>query len=267
MSVPAFEPVVDQQATNGFVQPPAQQTPAPEVRFTAEDLERARQEEKQKVYSRLEQEAQARKALEDRVNALLQTEQEREAAAKAERERQEAEARAAAEAEMSAKDLLAQKEQEWREQQARLQTDWEQRFEQMAQERAQEQAMLEKEKELAALAAYTANRIAEERDNIAPQFIDFIAGNTQAEIDQSIERAKAKTAEIISEFQQAQTQQRAQQRGVAPTGYAPVGPLEVEGGQRQYSAEDIRGMSVQEYAKFRQQVGIGGSGQGRGLFG
>lgn len=266
MSTPAFEqpPVIDPS----LIPAPVVSPPAPDFRFTAEDLERARQEEKTKVYSRLEQESQARKQLEEQVSGLLQTQQQREAAAQAERERQEAEARAQAEAEMSAKDLLAQREQEWREQQARMQTDWESRFEQMAQERATEAALLEREREHAALAAYTANKVADAKDHIAPQFLDFIGGNTREEIDRAIEVAKTKTAEIINEFQNAQVTQRAQQRGVAPTGYAPVGPLEVEGGQRQYTAEDIRSMNAQQYAEFRQKVGIGqGSGQGRGLFG
>lgn len=270
MSVPAFEqqPVTTINGPIQTQQPePAQQTPAPEFRFTAEDLERVRQEEKTKVYGRLDQETQARKELENHVQSLLAAQQEREAEAQRQREAAEQAERERQEAEMSAKDLLAQREQTWQEQQRQMQTDWEQRFEQMAQERAQEHALLEKEKELAALSAYTANRLAEEKDNIAPQFLDFIKGNSQGEIDQAIEVAKAKTAEIFTEIQQAQVQQRAQQRGVAPTGYAPVGPLEVEGGTRQYSAQDIQNMSIQEYAEFRRKAGIGGSGQGRGLYG
>jgi uncharacterized membrane protein YqiK len=247
---------------------PANNPPAPTERtFTADDLQKARQEEKDKVYSRLEQEAAQRKALEDEVAKLRIAQQEREAAEAAARQQAEEAARLKAESEMSAKDLLAQREREIQERLSQATTEWEQKFQQMQQEREQEKALLEKERELAALQAYTQKRVAEERDNIAPQLLDFIQGNTPEQIEHSIESVKAKSQEIANAAREAIAAQRASQRGVAPTGYAPVGPMEIEGGTRQYSPEDIQNMDMQEYAKFRQQIPGLATNHNRGLYG
>lgn len=236
--------------------------------FSAEDIARARQEEKDKVYSRLEQESQHRKALEDQVSQLLSTQQEREAAESEARQKAEDAARLKAEADMSAKDLLAQREREFNERLSQTQGEWEQKFQQMNQEREQERALLEKDRELANLQAYAQKRVGEEKDSIAPQLRDFISGNSPEEIEQSIEVVKAKSVEIANAAKEAFAAQRAQQRGVSPTGYAPVGPMEIEGGTRQYSASDIANMDMAEYQKFRQQVpGLAGAGNNRGLYG
>lgn len=243
-------------------------TDAPvESRFTADDIQKARQEEKDKVYSRLEQEAAQRKALEDQVAELLKSQKEREDAEAAARAAAEDQAKRKAEEEMSAKDLLAQREQELNFRLAETQSEWEQKFAQMQQEREQERAILQKEKELADLRAYTQQRVADEADNIAPQLRDFISGNSREEIEQSIDRVKAKSQEIANAAREAFQQARASQRGVAPTGYAPVGPMETEGGTRQYSAQDIQQMDMAEYAKLRQQIGLSDAGNNRGMYG
>ena len=99
--------------TNGPVVPTTSTSTNPvEQRFTADDIQKARQEEKDKVYSRLEQEATQRKALEDQVAALLKSQKEREDAEAAARAAAEEDTKRKAEAEMSAKDLLTQREQE-----------------------------------------------------------------------------------------------------------------------------------------------------------
>lgn len=243
------------------------QPQADQFRFTADDLQKARSEEKDKLYARLEQEAQQRKALEDRVAGLLSAQQEKEAAEAERLRKAEAEAKAKAEAEMDARELLAQREREMNERLAQTQTDWESRFQTLAQEREQERALLEKDRQLAEIQAYATRRVAEEADNIAPELRDFISGNSPEEIERSIELVKAKSAEIANTVQNAMQQQRAAQRGVSPAGYAPVGPLEMESGQRQYSAEDIQNMDLQQYAEFRRKAGIGGQANNRGLFG
>lgn len=251
--------------TNGpvFTTPPPAE---PEARFTAADLEKARREEKDKVYGRLDEVAEQNKTLQAQLADLLAESTARKEAEEAARREAEEAAQKAAEAELSARDLIAKREAELAERLSQTTNEWEQKFQQIAAEREQERAMAEKEREMATLIAYTQQRVAEEADNIAPQLRDFIGGNTQAEIDASIERVKAKSAEIVGAMQETLQQQRSVQRGVSPTGYAPVGPLEGVGGQRQYSAEDIRGMSIEEYAKFRQQAGIAGSTAPRGLF-
>ena len=265
MSVPTFEPSEIPNHTHTTVTPPAQSQP--EFRFTAEDLEKARREEKEKVYGRLDQVAQTVEALKAQNEALLAEQQARKDAEEAARREAEEQARLAEEAQLDARTLLQKREDEFNERLKATQTDWEQKFEQLSQQRAQEAALLEKERALAALSAYTASRVAEERDNIAPQLLDFIGGNTQEEIEASIERVKARSAEIAAEVQAQITAQRASQRGVSPTGLAAFGPLDGEGAQRQYSPQDIQNMSMQDYAKFRQQAGIAGGGAGVGMFG
>ena len=233
--------------------------------FTKADLEaaieNARKQEKDKVYGRLN-------TLQEQLAEVNRREQERQQAEEAARAKAEEEARRKEEENLSAKELLARKEQEWQERLNSTTQTFEQKMAQIQAEREQERALLEKDRELAALQAFTQRRLAEEADSIAPQLVDFIRGNSQEEIEQSIAVAKAKSQEIVQAVQAANTAARSQQRGVSSTGYAPVGPMEIEGGNRQYSAEDIRNMDVAEYAKFRQQIpGLGGASNNRGLFG
>lgn len=247
--------------------PPAP-VPNADLRFTADDIQKARSEEKDKVYQRLTEEAEARKALEAQMQTLLQQQAEREKAEAEARQAAEDAARAKAESEMSAKELLAQREQEFQQRLAQTEQTFEQKFAQMQQEREQEQAMLAKDREVQMLQSYIQTKVTESQDTIAPQLLEFIGGNNQAEVDASIERVKAKSAELASAAREAFNQARSQQRGVSPTGYAPVGPLDVEGQQRQYSPQDIAQMSMEEYAKFRAQIpGMAATSTTRGLYG
>src|SRR5437660_5876708 len=76
--------------------------------FTAEDIEKARKEEKDKLYKSIED-------MKGQLAAITQEKAEREKAAK-EAEKQAAQAaKAKAEEELSAKELLAKKEAEWEE--------------------------------------------------------------------------------------------------------------------------------------------------------
>lgn len=222
-------------------------------------IERARQQEKDKVYGRLD-------TLQSQLSEIAKEREERQAAEEEARKRAEEEARRREEAELSAKDLLARKEQEWQSQLSTTQQSFEERLAQMQQEREQERALLEKEREFASLQAYTQQRLAQESDNIAPELADFVTGRTREEIDQSIEAVKAKSAAILEQVQAAQQAARAQQRGTSVSGFAPVGPMDVEAGQRTFSPQDIANMDMAEYAKYRSQF-IGQGAASRGLFG
>jgi hypothetical protein len=186
-----------------------------------------------------------------------------------ERRKAEEAAKAAEEENLSAKELLAKRDKEWEERFQTAEQSWEERLNSIQQGYEQERALLEKDKQFASLQAYTQQRLSEESDNIAPQLFDYINGSTQEEIEQSIEHAKAKSLEIAADAQRAFQAARSQQRGVSATGYAPVGPLEVEGGTRTYSPEDIAAMDMQSYAKLRGQLpGVtNGANGNRGLFG
>ncbi|TKK84706.1 hypothetical protein FDA94_29265 [Herbidospora galbida] len=232
--------------------------------YTAEDLEKARREEKDKLYNRMNQ-------LATKVNSqdeILKTWQaEREAAAQAEEE-----ARKAAEEqvnqqrreEMSAKELLEETTRQW---QARLDA--------IEAERAQERAAREnerlleaKEREFLELQNFTRQRVTEESENILPELLDLITGNTRDEIEASIVAMKARSAKILDQVSAASAELGAMSRGASLTGYGATGPLEQQSGTKTYTADEIRSMPMNEYAANRHRLhGASASGNGYGMFG
>lgn len=251
---------------DGQQDPPKQEAPkAPgDDVFTKaqlqEAVEKAREQEKSKLYGRVD-------SLTNKLSEWEQRDKERLAAEEAQRKEAEEAARREEEDQLSAKELLARKEQEWQARLQETQQSFEQQLSQLEQQRAQEQALLEQQRNFHALQAHRSAALEANKDQIAPQFVDFIRGNTPEEIDAAVATAVAKSQEIVAEIQQAQQNLRAQQRGVSSTGYAPVGPMETGSQTRDYSPEEIRNMSPQQYAEFRQKIGIGGGGNNRGLFG
>ncbi|WP_326745308.1 hypothetical protein [Streptomyces sp. NBC_01760] len=243
------------------VQEPAKEPPAQpagrDARFTAADLERVRQEEKDKLYSRLSKVDERSEALEAELQTLRKQRQAREAEEAQRKQAAEDAAKAKSESEMSAKRLLEERSSEW-----------ERKFSELQQEREQERATLAKESEYNKLRAYIQERAGAERANIAPELVDLIAGNTPEEVDASIEVLKDKTSQIFQSVQSAQETARSQMRGVAATGYTGNGPTDSESGSRQLSAEDIKNMSMPEFAKYRSQLLGAASKQSsnRGLF-
>jgi hypothetical protein len=236
------------------VEPPA--TPPAEPRFTAEDIQKARQEEKDKLYKRLQNVEEQNKTF------LAEIEEQRKAreaaqAQEAERQRQAQEsAKAKAEEDLSAKELLAVKEQEWNT-----------RLQQFETEREQERLLFQKEQEFNNLQTYIQKRVGEESENIAPELLDFVGGNTPEEVENSLNTVKAKTQAILESVQQAAIQQRASMRGVSPTGYSTTGPMDTDPGHKSYSLSDLQNMPMSEYAKIRGQLGVGNAAQNqRGLY-
>lgn len=229
-------------------QPPAGQY------FTAEQLEAARQQEKDKLYDRIEKMNLQLESFKSEVDTYKS---EREAAkAEADRLAREAEeaTRKETEAKMSVQELITAKQAEW---DAQLASQKE--------ELARAQALMEKERQFLSLTAYTQKRVAEEvaADTIAPELLDFIGGNSEAEVEASITKVKEKTASIVAGMT---GQSPRVTPGVSPTGFAPTGPLDTLTGTRQLSQQDISNMSMSEYAKFRQQSGIDKAGNNKGLF-
>lgn len=237
---------------------PQQQQPASGGRsFTAADIEKARQEEKDKLYSRMTKGDERLQAMEAELKALRE---EREARQQEEAERQAAEEKAAkerAEADMSAKKLLEERS-----------TEWERRFEEIQREREQERAALAKEAEYNALRAYIQERVNAERNTIAPELVDLVSGNTREEVDASIELLRAKTDQLFQSMQAAQQQARSQMRGVSTTGYTGNGPMDGDSGARQLSVDDIKNMPMSEFAKYRSQLlgSAASNSSNRGLF-
>jgi colicin import membrane protein len=236
--------------------------PADDQRFTTADLERVRQQEKDKLYSRLSKADERTAAVEAELKRFKDEAAGRDAAAEAEkaREAQAAQERAKVEreAEMTARELLEARSKEW-----------EGRFANLERERETERATLAKEAEFARLSAYVQERLAQEREakTIAPELADLVAGNTREEIDASIEMLKAKTEAIFQSVQQAQVAQRSQMRGTAPTGFTAQGPLDNESGSRQLTPDQIKNMPMNEYRKYRSQLlGAASEAGSRGLF-
>jgi len=230
--------------------------------FTEADIAAARKQEKDKLYGEIT-------SLKDQFTAAQKTlqeiqDQKAQELAEAQRKQQEKEAAAQAkrEEEMSAKTLLETKLKETND-------TWESRFTQLQQEREQERALLAKEREYNDLVDYRTSQLQANANDIAPQFHEFVVGNDKEQIDNAIARAKAATQSIAEEIAQAARQQQPQQRGVSPTGYTALGPLEGSVGQKTYSPDDINNMSMAEYAKFRQDSGLAGNdaARSRGLFG
>lgn len=217
-------------------------------------LNAARTQERDKLYPALDDNKKRADEFQNEIKELKKFKQSFE---KAEADKQKAieEAnRIKAESELSAKELAE-----------KYRLEAEQRIQALAQQQDQERALLAKELDFMKLQNYAQRRVAEESENIAPELLDFIGGNTQEEIEASIEMVKNKTAQIIENMKQAGIRQRQGMPGVAPSaGTNGITQLDTPT-DRQYSADDIKGMSFGEYAEFRKRVGMPGL-SGRGIF-
>ena len=220
-------------------QPPVQPTGR---FFTEEDIERARQQEKEKLYPRLQ-------TMEEQIKGF-QAEREAE---QAERQRLADEAEQARrekeEGEMEVRNLLNVKEQEWN-----------QRFQSLEQQREADRAIWEREQQLREVEDYRRARIEQEAEFIMPELRDFITGSNPEEIDASIEAIKARTEAIVSNMLSSQQNVP---RGAAPTA-PPVGPMEQMPSYESLTPEDIRTMDMETYKRYRQGLLDATSRQYRG---
>ncbi len=135
------------------------------------------------------------------------------------------------------------------------------------QERERAFALLEREKSFADLQNYRAQRVDAEREAIIPELIDLISGNSREEIDASVEGLKERSARILESAQSAMQNARREMTGTRVT-TPPAGPLDTQSDQRNFTAEDIQSMSMNEYAKYRERImSDTARGKSRGLFG
>jgi DNA repair exonuclease SbcCD ATPase subunit len=227
------------------IQPPAAEE-QPTV-FTQEDLNRVRREEKDKLYPELDR-------MKHEMQVLLQEKEAREAAEAAARESAEAEARARREEEMTFKELLAAKEQEWAEQ---LQAE--------RLERETAIAALEKERQFMQLQEYRSRRVDESRDSILPELVDLISGNSEEEIEASIRGLTERSERILASTQQAMNTARRDSSGARVTS-PPTEPLDAYSGSQSFTPDQVRDMSMQEYEQYREQF-LGKGSQATGMFG
>ena len=217
--------------------------------YTEDDLVKVRSQEKNKLYGQLEK-------LKDQVDVLSREREDKLNQHTAEEKAREAELRARQEADMDVRDLLKTKEQEWQEQ-----------LDRERQERERAFALLEREKTFAELQNYRQTRVEQERDNIIPELIDLVVGNTSDEIEASITGLRDRSSRILESAQSAMQAVRRDMTGTRVTS-PQSGPLDINTGNRQFTAEEIAAMPMNDYAKYRQQL-LSDKAQGRnkGLFG
>lgn len=221
--------------------------------YTEEDLARVRSQEKNKLYEQISD-------LKTEVSSLKKAKEDEAAAKQAQLEAEETEratkARTAAEAEMDVRELLRQKEAEFNQQ-----------LELERQERERLFATLEREKQYADLQSFKQQTLETERDNIIPELLDLVNGNSREEVAQSIESLKERSARILESAQAAMQNARKEMKGTSVT--APTaGPLDVNSEQRNFTAQEIAAMSQNDYAKYRQRLlSPTAQGRGQGMFG
>ena len=217
--------------------------------YTEEDLAKVRTQEKDKLYPTIEK-------LKEQVDVLTRERQEQSARQDAEVAEKAAQTKLQQEEELSAKELLKLKESEWKEQ-----------LERERQERERAFALLEQEKTFADIQSFRQQLLEQERENIIPELVDLISGSTREELQTSVESLKDRSTRILESAQSAMQNARREMTGTRVT-TPPAGPLETQTEQRNFTAQDIASMSVNEYAKYRSRL-LSPQAQGKtsGLFG
>lgn len=220
------------------------------------ERERVRSQERDKLHGRISQTDDRYKALNAEVAELRKIAKDAEKAEAARQAAIAAERKKAEEAELTAKELIE-----------RRQTEYNTQLELIRQEQASQVALIAKELEYTKLQAYIQRRVNEESENIAPELLDFIDGNTPEAVEASIERVKAKTSQIVENMRQAGIRHRASMPGVAPaSGANGVTPMD-QPGDRQLTDKDIAAMDMKQFGALREKLGMDRLSSNTGLFG
>jgi hypothetical protein len=91
------------------------------------------------------------------------------------------------------------------------------------------------------------------QNDVPPELLDLIGGSTPEEIDRSVERVKATTAQLVS---------RVRQEAVRPSDTDPAWQFNQSqgyGDQQPLTADQIGAMDMRQFSELRQQLGIGAS--------
>jgi DNA repair exonuclease SbcCD ATPase subunit len=244
------EIVIPVEATEAFHAEANTVAPKGKV-FTEDEVENIRKQEKDKLYKRIEEAESRYKSMEEQVTSLAS---DREKAIREAQEiaRKEEEIRRQREFdELSAKELLKRTEDEFNVKIKNVDAEWQNRFAQIEAERQAQSALLDKERQLREVETYRQRRVHESQDEIIPELIDLVAGNTPEEIEASVEILRQRSAAIIESIQQATQPSRV--RGAAVTSPS-VGPMETQTEYQTLNAEDIRNMTMDQYVKMRDRL-------------
>lgn len=181
--------------------------------FTAEQIAKAREDEKNKLYPQLEE---LKKTVADLTQARDRTlEAERKKATDAEKAAEELR-----KADLDTRTLLE-------EQEARFQAELARRDA----EAAERDRIFNLERQFQELQTFRTNAIAAAQNDIVPELLDLVTGSTPDEINASIAGLKDRSARIVEQMQAATQAARAGMRG-APVTAPSAGPMDI------YSAND-----------------------------
>lgn len=218
--------------------------------FSEEDVQKIRQQEKDKMYKRIIDADTRVKSMEEQLN-LLSSEREKAIKEAEERAKKEAELLRQREIEeLSAKELLSKREDEFNQRLNQVEHEWSTKFQELEQQRQAQEALLEKERFMQQLESYRQRRIQAEQDTIIPELRDLITGNTEEEIENSIAVLRDRSTAIIESIQQAS----APRIKGAPVTAPPVGPLDNQMEYQTITADDIRNMPMDQYVKMREKL-------------
>jgi hypothetical protein len=239
---PTFTPVAGQNANSATINGPI---------FTAEQIAKARQEEKDKLYPELQ-------SMKSELAELKKARDEQIAAEKKARE----EAEAALEAQRQEELTLAEKLEEQK-------REFETRFQALQQEREQERQVLQMERQFQELQAYKAQAVAANAENIIPELANELTAtnhSSREEIDAHIARLVATSSSILESMQAAVQAQRQGMRG-APVTAPPAGPLDTYSGHDSaWEAAQNGSLSFEDYVKNRDKL-LSGVSRNTGLYG
>ena len=235
----------EQAALNGqsSQQQPAATAPSTEHRFTAEDIERARQDEKAKVYGRVDELAAQLKVITDREAAAQKAVEDAQKAADAVEEQRRL-------GEMTSKELILKLNQDQTEKMKALQDKLD-----------YQDSLLDMERRFQALQQYTTNQLSAQlpdgrtvHESIVPDLLPLISGNNEQEVLASIQRLQAVSQSMVNGIREQQQAEYQALRGASPTGLPAFGPLEDQAQQAPKTTAQLKGMTMQEFAANRNNL-------------
>lgn len=145
---------------------------------------------------------------------------------------------------------------------AHREREWNKRLADMRAELTRKDEEIQREQKRAELMTFIQRRVAEERDEIAPELIDYIQGDSIEAIEASIERAKQKTEQILKGLMEAQMQMLPAQLRI------PQQPQQAPQQPQQLTLEQLRAIEVgsAEHMALRRRFGMD-KRRGQGIFG
>jgi len=228
--------------------------------FSEAEVAEVRKQEKDKMYKRLSDSDTRVQGMQEQIDLLNK---ERDAAAAEAAGKQEEAARVLKEreeAELSAKELIGIREDEFNAKFKAMDEEWQSKLSAIETAREQEAAVIARERELIELQTFTTQAMQQAEANIIPELRDLVSGNTPDEVANSIALLTERSSAILDSVRQSTQSGR---RGPAVTS-PPVGPMETQSEQQTLSADDIRNMPMDQYVQMRDRLMTAAKGpQGR----